>query len=449
MSDQISILSILVPTITSLLVVVFSLVPAYMNYRQKNKELEQQFSTQKEQLRLLNEQVRKENLKVEAELEQIRNANLSSEDQADLTVSLLPTPGLDENLDSWPHRSPYIVGLPISDPVNYYRAKDQAGHFYSAVLGPQLNCLSILGARRSGKTSFINLICHPRIHQEYLSPAEIQCLVMVNLNLQSGITSPGLFFRYLVLKTFEAVQAHGNSNEMRANLPNTINEQYVRSFFKGLRDNGWRMILILDELEKFGNNDLFDISFFDFLRSISNDSEGKIAWVTTSYRNVDKVQVNKGIQDTSAFFNLFNQRRMVGSLSLDEARNLICTPAEKEKNLKYEEEDIDFLIRLAGRMPFPLQASASLLYQNYLQGAKGGKTHPQLTQLFAGNMDNLYAHYWSHFETPERTVLIKLAHAKEVETNEKIIIRDLEEYGFLIDPQTISSEAFRDWIRIH
>jgi hypothetical protein len=447
MNDPISLLNILVPLITSMLGVLLGIASAFLAYRQKNKELEQQFSAQKEQLRLLGEQVQHEHLKMESEFEQIRKANLSPEEQAALTVSLLPTPTVHKKLEYWPHRSPYIVGLPISDPSHYFRNKNQVKDFYGRVLGPQLNCLSILGARRSGKTSFINLLCHPLVHEQYLTPVEIQRLVMVNLNLQSGITSPGLFFRYLVLKTFEAVQKHGDPNEIRANLPTTINEHYVTSFFKGLRENGWRIILILDELEKLGEIDLFDIAFFDFLRSLSNDSDGKIAWVTTSYREVDKVQCNKGKQDTSAFFNLYNQKIFLGGLSTEEARKLICLPAEVEKKIIYQEEDIDFLICLAGLMPFPLQASASLLYHNYIQNSRGMETHQQLGRLFAENMEKFYDHYWQHFELSEQKVLKKLAHERQIETSENQFVRDLINYGFLIDQQTISSETFRDWIR--
>ena len=205
---------------------------------------------------------------------------------------------------------------------------------------------------------------------------------MVNLNLQSGIASPGLFFRYLVLKTFEAVQKHGDLNEIRVNLPTTINKQYVTSFYKGLRANGWQIILILDELEKLGEIDLFDIAFFDFLRSLSNDSDGKMTWVTTSYRDVDKVQYKKGKQNTSAFFNLYNQKIFLGNLSTEEARKLICRPAEVEKKITYHTEDVEFLIRLAGLMPFPLQASASLLYHNYIQNNTGIETHQPLKRVF-------------------------------------------------------------------
>jgi len=449
MHDPISILNILVPLITSVLGILFGASSAFLTYRQKNKELEQQFSAQKEQLRLLSEQVEHEHLKVESELEQIRKANLSPEEQAALTVSLLPTPNVHENLEYWSHRSPYIIGLPISDPSHYYRNKDQVKDFYGRVLGPQLNCLSILGARRSGKTSFVNLLCHPHIHHQYLIPAEIQRIVIVNINLQSGITSPALFFRCLVLKTFEAVQKHGDPNEIRVNLPTTINEQYVTSFFKGLRENGWQIILILDELEKMGEIDLFDTAFFDYLRSLSNDSDGKIAWVTASYREVDKVQCKKGKQNTSAFFNLYNQKIFLGSLSTEEARNLICLPAKVEKKIVYQEEDIEFLIHLAGLMPFPLQASASLLYHNYTQNCRGVETHQQLGRLFAENMNKFYDHYWQHFEPTEQQVLKKLAHEKQIEASENQFIRDLISYGFLIDSQTISSEAFRDWIRLH
>ena len=449
MDDPIPLLNILVPVITSVLGVLLGIASAFLTYRQKNKELEQQFSAQKDQLRLLKEQVQDQHLKMESDLEQVRKANQSPEDQAASIVSLLPVPPLDENAEYWPHRSPYIVGLPISDPSHYFRNKDQARDFYGRVLGPQLNCLAIYGARRSGKTSFINLVCHPSIHQQYLTPAETRNLVMVNLNLQSGITSPELFFRYLVLKTFEAVQRHADPCETHVNLPAAINEQYVASFFKELLKKGWKIILILDEFEKMGNSSSFNIPFFDFLRSLSNDSDGKIVWVTTSYLRIDKVQPNEGHQPCSAFFNLFSQEIFLGSLSHAEARKLICEPPALENNMEYQKEDVDFLIRLAGLMPFPLQAVASLLYHNYVQEKKGPGAHQEIEQLFSKNMDKFYAHDWYRFEQHEQKVLKKITYEKSIDEDENSTVLSLISHGFLRDLKTISGEAFRDWIRSH
>ena len=53
MNNPISILNILVPLITSVLSILLGIASAFLAYRQKNKELEQQFSAQKEQLRIL------------------------------------------------------------------------------------------------------------------------------------------------------------------------------------------------------------------------------------------------------------------------------------------------------------------------------------------------------------------------------------------------------------
>lgn len=476
MSDEISLLNVVVTAAIALLGFVLSLYSARLAHKEKREELQNQIENEKnamlakaaeqaqqilhqqEQLRLLGEQVEHEHLRVEAELEQIRKANLTPEEQADITVAALPARSDEDHMEGWKYRSPYIVGSPISDPKRYYRSKAQVREFFNRVLGPQLNCLAIMGARRSGKTSFIKLLCNPRIRQEYLTAAENQSLVLVNLNLQSGITNAAQFYRYIVLKTGEATLQHGDPGETHFNVQSSISAEYMTSFFNRIQQKGWKYILFLDEFEKLGQDPSFDITFFNLLRSISYDSDGKIAWVTSSYRHPSTIQPEHGSQPGSPFFGLFNQYITMGSLSPEEARSLIREPAEEaEQPLNYKKEEIDYLIGLAGLMPLPLQAAASVFYNHSIDGRRKDARN-EIKNEFSRDMDSFYyRHYWERFEPKERSVLKKIANAGRVDGSDNAVIRSLLDYGFLIgtDPDEqgeftrleISGSVFCDWVR--
>jgi len=471
--------SILIPALISLAGVLAGVYTARLSYRQRREELEDQqrklkaeierdrlnFLAQaaeqtrqsvydREQLTLLKEQVEQKTAELENDRARLRieiqtheESILTPEERAVRLVETLLPPEKADPLEEWPFRSPYIVGLPVSDPQLYFRDLDGVSGFFDRVLGPHLNCLSILGARRSGKTSFLKYLCHPQNRAQQLNPDETRRLLLVNLNLQSGISGVNPFYRKLLLETCAAVQRQRDCADQPIHAPELVTDQIAYAFFKKMREQGWRILLLLDEFEKLGQLPVFDTQFFDFLRSLSNDSEGQIAWVTTSYREIHTIQPQDGNRWTSDFFNLFGQMMKLGSIGDTDARSLISVPAERAGHPLEDPADIEFLIELAGRMPFPLQAAASILYGCHREGLSGAPARQQTRHLFSENMRKYYEHYWLHFTLHERSVLQAAAEGNPIPTGQSPSLRSLIDYGFVLENGQVSGSGFQEWIR--
>ena len=59
--------------------------------------------------------------------------------------------------------NPYTYGNPMSDPKRFVGRKREIEQVFSRLRNPEFESSSIVGERRSGKTSLLNYIAHPDI----------------------------------------------------------------------------------------------------------------------------------------------------------------------------------------------------------------------------------------------------------------------------------------------
>ena len=68
-------------------------------------------------------------------------------------------------------RLPYVVGPPVKLPTDFFGRAAQTRQFFDTLAGPQVQCVSVLGLRRAGKTSFLQHVAHPEVMAGFLSDA--------------------------------------------------------------------------------------------------------------------------------------------------------------------------------------------------------------------------------------------------------------------------------------
>ncbi|HEY1409152.1 MAG TPA: hypothetical protein VF434_09430, partial [Promineifilum sp.] len=78
--------------------------------------------------------------------------------------------------------NPYIIGPPVRLPANFYGRVRQAKQFFEHLAGPQGQCVSILGVRRAGKTSFLQYVAHPQVKAAHLPNPERFLMVYVDVS---------------------------------------------------------------------------------------------------------------------------------------------------------------------------------------------------------------------------------------------------------------------------
>ena len=88
-------------------------------------------------------------------------------------------------------RVPYIVGPPVKLPTDFFGRAAQTRQFFDTLAGPQVQCVSVLGLRRAGKTSFLQHVAHPQVMDTYLSDAARYAMIYVDV---SACRTPGDFY---------------------------------------------------------------------------------------------------------------------------------------------------------------------------------------------------------------------------------------------------------------
>ncbi len=343
--------------------------------------------------------------------------------------------------------SPYIVGSPIREPSSFYGRRDLAARLFAAVFGQQLSSISVLGARRTGKTSFLTFVENNSTLCKYLGPRH-KSVVPVFFDLQANITSVLRFYEQLMELTTRVLENYG---EARFHAPKfTTDTHYhslVEEFFDGMCRKGWRFLILLDEFEQLLAHDVFDENFFSSLRALAGVRD--VAWVTASFRDIYQLEKKAGFGAGSPFFNIFHPVPIyVGALSEEEARQLITRPAEKAGH-PFTDEDVTFILTMAGRLPFAIQAAASMLYQADRSGKTSKSVLGSTREEFYKAMRKHFSHNWAHFTSTERQALLKLVQAGELTSEDHEALRDLANYGFVEEIHRnyrILGDAFTEWI---
>jgi len=216
----------------------------------------------------------------------------------------------------------------------------------------------------------------------------------------------------------------------------------------------YRLIVLLDEFETLRAEDGFDADFFKGLRSLVSRH---LAWVTTSYRDLYRLSRVLGeCEKTSPFFNIFHPTPIIlGGLTTDDVDDLIRKPASS-CGVRFFAEEIVSIQRLAGPLPFFLQAAAEVWFDAKRRGMVSTQIKAQVKQQFLTSMDRHFDWYWVNFEEDERTLLTRIASEAPTDWSVyrqqygDITLNDLLDYGLIAsegESYHIVGDAFAEWIR--
>ena len=107
---------------------------------------------------------------------------------------------------------PYIVGHPIKNQADFYGRSLAIRRFYEVIAGQQAQSLSVVGARRAGKTSFLLHVAHPEMMQQHL--AEPDQTVMVYLDM-SFCKTPEEFYGRLAQRLQQALAGNTSRRKVK------------------------------------------------------------------------------------------------------------------------------------------------------------------------------------------------------------------------------------------
>ena len=261
--------------------------------------------------------------------------------------------------------NPFVAGPPIISPSNFYGREDIARRFFEVVVGGnQMMPLSLLGAAGSGKTSFLNYVRNSQISHSYLGQ-KMESILFIYIESKACGNCPEEFYELLMRETNRSVanrlSANSNKNKETKREIHCDNFGQVDFFFDDICSKGWKIILLLDNFDALILRKSFDEDFLGKMRSLVVGRD--LTWVTTSFRRLAGASNEAKIEST--FYSIFYPEPLyIGALLKEDATRLINAEKSNEnKEQSFSSEDIEFIIHLAGKMPYPLQSASSILHQ--------------------------------------------------------------------------------------
>lgn len=344
----------------------------------------------------------------------------------------------------------YVPSGPIKNPKDFFGRQSAINDFFDTVNDTNMFApRRIMGASRSGKTSFLNYISDEKVFDSNLLP-ETKPTKVIQLQAKE-INTPKAFFNAVSVSIIEKL-SEVDKNEIPVFYSGDISDMdiWLKNCLKK-----YRIVVLLDEFDSLLQSPSFDATFFNNIRAFINED---FIWIV-SMKTLGQFRdyKSKGTGAASYFLNSFYQKPiMLGPLGDREVEALIACPAESQ-GVVFPESHVSAIRNLAGDMPYFLQNIA----QAWLANFKKNHHNPDDIALNITNelldrssgVRSQMEKYWKGFSEKEKHFLYNAAKdqlplSSELDDD----VQQLITYGFLTRSNTnlaISGNLFRYWVLRH
>jgi AAA+ ATPase superfamily predicted ATPase len=260
--------------------------------------------------------------------------------------------------------NPYQNRGPIAWPEDFIGREAQLAELRSLIA--KGICVSLVGERRVGKSSIMNMI---KFEHDGTDPsaADYICL-LVNCQFFNDATEEQVVG--FIHDRFE------DAFDVTAPTPSLhtlvdVAKQALRKY------SARRLVVLLDEIDQLAANTKIKPQFFGFLRSWSQDFS--VVLVSASKENsIESVLWNDSAG--SPFWNIF-KTMYVGPFTEQEALSLVREPAE-EQGHPFSAAEQELILDLGGRHPFFLQIACDHAFGAKSRSMAGGDFKAELQSGF-------------------------------------------------------------------
>jgi len=327
-------------------------------------------------------------------------------------------------------RNPYVNRSMIRSPDAFYGRRTEVMRLATRIASDTLQSVSIIGERRSGKSSLLSYISHPDIIADYLDEPERTLFVFLDFQEERRPT---------IDKFIAAVFRHVENKLDGQYLPPTHTDyEGMQQLMSDLDALGYRLVLLLDEFDRVTRNSTFDAPFYAFLRALAGHHN--IAYITSSGRDLQTLCHTDEIAG-SAFFNIFSTLH-VGSLQKREAMELICQPSS---DTPYPlEPHAELILELGGLFPFFLQIACSTVFE--LLAEEGECNRQRVLQRFDEEAHPHFQYYWEQMDPIERKLCYDMACQRSI-NEQREDYQALLRRGIALEGGKLFSTAFAGFLR--
>jgi transcriptional regulator with XRE-family HTH domain len=314
--------------------------------------------------------------------------------------------------------NPFTFGLPVTADRFYGRQRTIAD-LKSRIGAKSPQCMNLVGLRRSGKTSMLRYVqaCPEAFFAAGQNP------LIVNLDLQDG--------RYH--------SPIGLLAGLRNGIAGTIGEEpwgeganddpfAVEDGLERLRDRGYRLIVMLDELEAIGRRLAEFQDWGEDWRSKA--SAGLFSLVIATKRPLGEVYGSLGL--TSPFDNIFS-KTMLGALEAGDWVELVMVGLPK-----IDDAALNWIDDMAGGWAFYVQMAAAMVWQF---GDLG-----EAEREFRFQAEDRFRELWRDLGAEQSVLRTLVQTGRPIDTTKGMGDRLLR-YGVVRSDGWLFSEGFGDWIR--
>jgi hypothetical protein len=331
--------------------------------------------------------------------------------------------------------NPYLNRTAIRNDADFFGRRRELTTILSRIDHSQPQSVSVVGERRSGKSSLLRAI--PRQAADSLRRPDQFVFVFLNLSAMPQV-DVGQFFGALLEQVALACQDPRISEQAPS-------YESVRKLVESLERNRQRLVLLMDGFETVTRNPNFTLDFYSFLRSVPNNYA--VSFIVSSARELQELCHSKEIAG-SPFFNIFHKLNL-GYFPHDEALELICKPSEAA-GYPLEPHTAEIL-RMAGCFPLFLQMACSAFFEYHL--AHPDRKSPDLKVIahtFAEESQSHLQDVWKSLSDRERELCQKIVMNSDLNEPERRVRENLIRRGYVLRDDSgtrLFSEPFEDHVK--
>jgi AAA+ ATPase superfamily predicted ATPase len=290
--------------------------------------------------------------------------------------------------------NPYIPRTPIRDPDMFYGREDEIKRIFGDIgRRRQMQSHCVIGERRIGKTSLLNMMVHKKTQKKYLNEPEKYILTKTDITLAPN-GSPSTFFDQWAASISEACgeSLSGESGYLT-----------FRKLVEKVKDEKYKIVILIDEFEATIHNKNLERGFFEFLRALTQNYD--ISFILFCRVPLQYLMRHEKFSSTfsSPFFNTINVSYL-GFLEEKEAIKLIEIPANKAG--ADITEYTDFILKNAYHHPFLLQLLSSIVFD---LKQSSNTNQEEILKEFKIQTEDFFTYLWQHSDLDEQEALKKLS----------------------------------------
>ena len=331
--------------------------------------------------------------------------------------------------------NPYNYNDPITDPDLFIGRGNIINKIFSRIGAGRPQSVSLVGEYKIGKTSLLNYIKNKHIQEQYFSKPGDYCCIF--FPVRDHADSVDAFIDNLC----SAVSSDTGINYVHRSVSECYN--WFKDTAESLTKSDRKLILLLDDFNLVTQNNEFPLDFFSFLRSMANNYN--VAYVTTSYLDLQQLCVSKDIEE-SPFFNIFTNITLK-AFDSDELNEFIARISVNGN--EWFKGYIKLIMEYTGNFPFLLQSAGSLLSDLAKKHNDKTTLEKMFKENFIINMQKHFLQIWDHLSEHQQKILETLAKSKKVNPARKYLLQELEQKQLIYLNKRkyyFFSTAFREFI---